>query len=160
MVRQTSTIITKGTSSELQRKEFDSEYSCQRECQSTRKTTSAPPRSMKISERAHSQFFFKSLLILSSSPVFSDSLQRSKKFHSFRETHCSEACNIKPHHGHHRKKIKNEKHTHAERRKELEKQYSKLFQVLRTYLNQKNFFPLNISIARKSKIQGALQEEV
>ena len=74
--------------------------------------------------------FSNSFLLLSSSPGFSDTLKRSKKSHSFRKTHCGEACNIKQPHGHNRKKIKNEMHTHAETRKEPEKQYSKLFQPL------------------------------
>lgn len=47
------------------------------------------------------------------SPGFSDPLKRSEKFHSLRETHCGEACNIKGSHGHDREE-ENEMHTHAE----------------------------------------------
>lgn len=70
----------------------------------------------------------------SSSPGFSDTLKRSKKFHSLRETHCGEACNIKRSRGHDRKKKKKWNAypcRDAETRKEPEKQYSKLFQALR-----------------------------
>ena len=110
--------------------ESGSEYSCQRKHQSTQQTTLYPPRSMQASEKAHSQFFFKFLSPPLLLPRVSDTLKRSKKSHSFRKTHCGEACNIKQPHGHNRKKIKNEMHTHAETRKEPEKQYSKLFQPL------------------------------
>ena len=55
------------------------------------------------------------------------------------------------------KKKKKEKKTHAEIRKELEKQYSKLFQAWRRgerIFHQKYVF--NVSLAIKSKIRGAL----
>lgn len=54
--------------------------------------------------------FSNPFLILSFSPVFLDSLKRSKKFRNFGKMHCGETCNIKPPYDRDReKKINNEK---------------------------------------------------
>lgn len=90
-----------------------------------------PPQSTKVSEKAHSQLFFKSLSHPLFPPVFLDSLKRFKKFHGFGETHCGKIHNIKSLYDRDRdgkNNNNNEKHTHVEE-KSLKKQYSKLFQT-------------------------------
>ena len=92
----------------------------------------------------------------SSSPGFSDTLKRSKKFHSLRETHCGEACNIKRSRGHDRKK-KKMKCIPMQRCRDKKRAWKTILKTLpsieawRTYLNQNYFF--NVSFINSQKFK-------